>query len=124
MQAFDWDWERVRSEERDGFTVEVWVHPETDFVPEDAETRQKVMAGELDWFAVLVTASRAGITLGTASIGGCCYQNVGEFFADETGYYADLVQEAVEDAQNAIERLLDDCEREQKQLDAQEGEKW
>lgn len=113
----------VRSEERDGFRVDARVTYES-LGCVDYDTLVRIRMEELLFFSVTVTASRAGITFGSAFLGGCIYKEVDEFFADENGYYADLVQEAVEEAKNALKRLLDDCEREQKQIDAQEGEKW
>jgi hypothetical protein len=98
-------WELIDTQERDGFTLELHFTPEDD-APEghvasgddaaDAELCARIRHGDLLWFVARVTASRAGITLGTSYLGGCCYASAEEFIDCGYDYLAlDAIAEAI-----------------------------
>jgi len=103
-------WETAHKETRDGFDIVLSVTPE-DMPPdwdeteeERAETLQKIDDGTLAYFVARVEARVEGITLGTAYLGGCCYDSVAQF-VKEGYYYVDMVEEAVEEARTVIAKL-------------------
>lgn len=108
-------YEIIHTEERDGFTIELAVAPE-DFSPrgqfqnedgsDDEDTIQKIADGTYDWFQARVTASKAGIVLGTDYLGGCCYESARDFVTiEEGGYYTDMVRSAITEAKASLARL-------------------
>ena len=102
--------ETVHTENFAGFEIALALAPE-DMAPdwdfESEEDRQNTMRkidnGSLLWFVARVTASRAGVTLGTDYLGGCCYESVRDFLQD--AYYADMIDAAVKEARETIAEL-------------------
>ena len=104
-------WETAHSEARDGFDIVLSVTPE-DMPPdwdeteeERAETLRKINDGTWAYFVARVEARKEGITLGTAYLGGCCYDSVRQF-VEEGDYYGDMVDEAVDEARKVIAKLV------------------
>ncbi len=103
-------WETAHTEDRDGFEIVLSVAPE-DMPPdwdeteeERAETLRKINDGVWAYFVARVEARKEGITLGTACLGGCCYESVRQF-VEEGDYYGDMVYEAVDEARKVIAKL-------------------
>jgi len=103
-------WETAHKETRDGFEIVLSVKPE-DMPPhwdeteeERAETLRKINDGVWAYFVARVEARKEGITLGTAYLGGCCYDSVSQF-VKEGDYYGDMVDEAVDEARKTIAKL-------------------
>lgn len=101
----------IHTEERDGFTLSYRAFPEEDISPEDSfdiqdgdDTLERIEDGTYAWFRVEITASRAGIDLATAHLGGCCYDSE-EAFVTDSGYYADLCNEAIAEAKAKLAEL-------------------
>ena len=98
-------WELDDEQERDGFTIRTYVAPEdfaTDF--DDGEVLQGINDGLYVWFQVKVSAWKAGVELGTAYLGGCCYESTRDFI-QEGDYWEDMVEEAIAEAKKTIEEL-------------------
>jgi hypothetical protein len=103
-------WETAHTETAAGFEIVLSVTPE-DMPPdwdeteeELAETLRKIDNGTLAYFVARVEARKEGLTLGTTYLGGCCYDSVSQFVAS-SGYYGDMVEEAVEEARKTIAKL-------------------
>jgi len=104
-------WELIDTQERDGFTLELHFAPEDD-APEDhfatgddaadAELCARIRNGTLLWFVARVTASKAGIALGTSYLGACCYDSAGEFVNCS---YNDMALDAIAEARAALAAL-------------------
>ena len=71
-----------------------------------AETLRRIESGDLVYFIARVEACKEGIALGTAYLGGCCYDSV-EQFVGASDYYGDMVEEAVEEARARINRFTE-----------------
>jgi len=71
---------------------------------EKAETLRKIDDGTWAYFVARVEARKEEITLGTAYLGGCCYDSVSQF-VEYSDYYGDMVEEAVEEARTVIAKL-------------------
>ena len=106
MSAF----ETVHTENFAGFEIAVALEPECmepdwDFESEEdrQDTLRKIDNGTLLWFVARVTASRAGVVLGTDYLGGCCYESVQDFL--QGGYYPDMIDAAVKEAREKISQL-------------------
>ena len=104
-------WTRNHEETVDGFDIVLHTTGETeppdwDFESEEdrAETMRKIDDGTWDYFIARVTASKHGIVLGTDYLGGCCYDSVSQFVEDGD-YYKGMVQEAIEEARETLEKL-------------------
>lgn len=101
-------WQTIHAETRDGFEIVLSVAPETDdprdHFDDDGETAQAIADGRYEWFMARVEARRDGVTLGTDYVGGCCYESACNFI-DESGYYADMVDEAISEARDTLARL-------------------
>lgn len=100
--------ETIHTETRDGFDIVFSVAPE-DTPPEDLfddgdETISAIRAGRFCWFIARVEAKKAGITLATDYLGGCCYDNPAQFVADGD-YYADMVDAAITEARATVAKL-------------------
>jgi hypothetical protein len=95
---------------KDGFDIRYAVFPEhihpNDQFDDDGETARAIDAGEYEWFVACVTASKNGIELHDEYLGGCCYRTF-EDFMDESGYFDDMVAEAISMAKQRIESLAD-----------------
>lgn len=95
---------------KDGFDIRFCVFPELDHpnnqFDDDGETARAIDAGEYEWFVACVTASKNGIDLHDEYLGGCCYRTF-EDFMGESGYFDDMVAEAVSMAKQNIESLTD-----------------
>jgi hypothetical protein len=105
--------ESVYKETINGFEIDLSVTPENqapDWYFENDEQRdelyEKIDNGDLLWFVARVTASKNGIVLGTAYLGGCCYESINDFI-NEGGYWDDLVAEATTEAQAKIKLLTE-----------------
>lgn len=104
-------WELIDTQERDGFTLELHFAPEDD-APEghfatgddeaDAELCANIRNGVWLWFEARVTASKAGIALGTSYLGGCCYANAEEFIQCS---FDDMAHDAIAEARDTLAKL-------------------
>jgi hypothetical protein len=104
-------WETAHKETRDGFEIVLSVTPE-DMPPdwdeteeERAETLRKINDGVWVYFVARVEARKEGITLGTAYLGGCCYDSVAQFVKEDGDYYGGMVDDAIIDAKAMIQKL-------------------
>ena len=105
-------WENAHSEAREGFDIVLSVTPE-DMLPdwdeteeERAETLRKINDGVWAYFVARVEARKEGIILGTAYLGGCCYDSVRQF-VEEGDYYGDMVDEAMDEVWKLIAKLTE-----------------
>lgn len=93
---------------KDGFDIRFSVFPELDHpnnqFDDDGETARAIDAGEYEWFVACVTASKNGVELHDEYLGGCCYTSF-EAFMTESGYFDDMVAEAISMAKQNIESL-------------------
>ena len=98
-------WELDDEQERDGFTIRTYVAPE-DYAPDfdDGEVLQGINDGLYVWFQVKVSAWKAGVELGDAYLGGCCYESTKDFI-QEGDYWEDMVEEAIAEAKKTIKEL-------------------
>jgi hypothetical protein len=106
------NYETIHTEDTQGFHIVVSVTPE-DFHPSDCfdyeehemrEICRKIDAGLHAWFAVRVEAYKGGVFLGCDYLGGCLYDTPMQF-VKESGYYSDMVDNAVQDAKHTLEKL-------------------
>lgn len=99
------NWERIDTQDRDGFTIKTYIRPE-DFAPDfdDEEVIEGINEGLYLWFQVMVTASKADVELGREYLGGCCYEDAMDFIRDGD-YWEDMVAGAIAEARNVIEEL-------------------
>lgn len=109
-------WETIDTRTVKGFDIVCSVTPE-DIHPRDlfddteediAEMCRKIDAGLLDWFVVRVKASKHGIALGEAYLGGNLYDDARQFVTESGGYYEDLIAEAILSAKLSIEKLTEE----------------
>lgn len=110
----------LHTETYEGFEINFYAEPETEdptgyFASGDdaldAETVEMIRNGTYDWFVAKVTASKAGIVLGTDYLGGCCYDSARDFPTESGGYYEDMRDRAVSEALNTLESLC--CAKDQ-----------
>lgn len=106
-------WETIDRRKVDGFDIELAFSPEDEdprghFASGDDEMDQeiidKINSGEYLWFVARVTASKAGIVLGTDYLSGCCYSSADEFMVDN-GYYPDMIRGAISEAKKKLAEL-------------------
>jgi hypothetical protein len=102
------DFDLIHTEEREGFRIQFLAAPEdedpNDHFDDDGETARMISEGNYDWFIAQVTASKGGVTLGVEYLGGCCYESAGDFIRN-SGYYEDMVAEAIAQARNTLSDL-------------------
>ena len=106
-------YETIHTEDTRGFHVIFSVTTE-DFHPRDcfdetvediSEICSKIDAGLLSWFCARVEVYQQGILLGTDYLGGCLYESP-MHFVKESGYYDDMITEAITHAENNLEKLF------------------
>lgn len=101
-------YETIHTETRDGFDIVFSVAPEdTDprgFFDDDGEAVEAIRNGEFVWFIARVEVKKAGITLGTDYLGGCCYRSAYEFVTDGDCYH-DMVEQAMSEACDTLAAL-------------------
>ena len=101
-------YETIHTETRDGFDIVFSVAPEDtdprDLIDDDGEVTEAIRNGEFAWFIARVEVKKAGITLGTDYLGGCCYRSAHEFVTDGD-YYEDMVEQAMSEARNTLAAL-------------------
>ena len=112
-------WELIDTRERDGFEVALHFAPEDD-APEghfatgddaaDAYLCESIRCGDLLWFVARVTASRAGVALGTSYLGCCCYDSSAQFIDNS---YDDMADDAIAEARAMLAKLAEDYQGEQ-----------
>jgi len=105
--------ELIHLEEREGFTIHCYAQEE-DISPEghfasgddaaDAEIIRKIANADLAWFCAHVTASKEGIVLGSDYLGACCYKSTQDFITSND-YYADMVEEVIQQAKTTLKKL-------------------
>ena len=80
--------------------------PDWDFESEEdkQDTLRRIEQGDLVYFIARVQALKNGIVLGTAYLGGCCYESHMQF-VHASDYYADMVQSAVTEARETLTKL-------------------
>ena len=109
-------WETIDTRTVKGFEIVCAItyedtHPADHFddTEEDiAEMCRKIDAGLLSWFVVRVRASKHGIVLGEAYMGGNLYDDARQFVTESDGYYEDLIAEAILSAKLSIEKLTEE----------------
>ena len=80
------------------------MEPDWDMTPEEkADVYDKINRGVLLWFCARVEAKRAGITLGTDYLGGCCYDSIDDFIRGD--YFDDMTNQALEAAKRTIDAI-------------------
>lgn len=99
--------ELISTTEIDGFEIKFYAMPE-DMHPNDAfddggETAAAIHAGEYEWFMACVTASKAGVELGSDYLGACCYQSAADFV--EELYFEDMAAAAINEAREKLAEL-------------------
>jgi hypothetical protein len=102
-------WELIDEFEKDGFLIRTAADGETENPSDhfdDAETIRAICTGELEWFIVKVEALKAGIVLGTAYLGACCYKDCKDFINHDGDYHADMIAEAIDEAKAKIKELI------------------
>ena len=102
-------WELINTEKRDGFVIRFYATPEdvhpNDSFDDEGQTARDIDAGLYEWFTAKVTASMAGIDLGTDYLGCCCYPNVTDFMGEL--YYEDMVAAAIHQAREHLAALTE-----------------
>jgi len=104
-------YETIHTETAAGFNIVFSVTSEIDtpdWVFESEEDRQdlidRINDGRMAWFVARVQAFKNGILLGTDYLGGCCYDSPMQF-VNASDYYGEMVENAVAEAQEAVEQL-------------------
>lgn len=78
----------------------------SDDTPEQiAEMQKDLNSYNSVLFVAKVSAHKAGIELGTDYLGGCHYGRYEDFYREESGYFADMVQNAINEAKKTIELI-------------------
>jgi hypothetical protein len=105
------NWELMHTEMQDGFEIHLHFTPEDD-APEgyfasgddaaDAELCARIHSGVWLWFVARVTASKAGIALGTSYLGACCYASAAEFIDCS---FDDMALDAIAEARDTLAKL-------------------
>ena len=102
-------WELINTEERDGFAIRFYATPEhvhpDDCFDDAGQTARDIDAGLYHWFTAKVTASMAGIDLGTDYLGCCCYPTVTDFVGED--YFEDMVAAAIHQAKEHLAALAE-----------------
>lgn len=97
----------ISTTEQDGFEIKFYALPEdtdpTGSVDDDGETARQIEAGTLQWFIARVTASKAGVELGSDYLGGCAYESAEDFL--DCLYYPDMVDVAIAEAREKLAEL-------------------
>jgi hypothetical protein len=103
-------YETVHEETRDGFDIVLSFAPEH-YAPdwdmteeEKVDLFDRIDRGVLLWFMARVEVKKAGITLGSDYLGGCCYESVLDFMRG--GYYDDMIDAAMREARKTILELV------------------
>jgi hypothetical protein len=103
--------ELVHTLEKDGFKIDLYFlqeyeEPDWDFETEEEkqELLEDINCGNLLWFCAKVTASKKGIELAKDYLGGCCYKSVRDF-VENSGYFDDMVETVITEADNKIHEL-------------------
>lgn len=100
-------WELIDTQEGEDFTIRTYVAPEDSLYElefDDGEIIEGIRNGTYTWFQVKVSAWKAGVELGTAYLGGCCYESTKDFI-QEGDYWSDMVEEAIAEAKKTIKEL-------------------
>lgn len=102
--------ETVHTDDLNGFHIVLAFSPEHsapdwdfDTVEDEEELLRRIENGTMLWFCARVEAYRHGVLLGTDYLGGCCYESAKDFM--ENGYYADMVDNAINEAKDKITEL-------------------
>jgi len=103
--------ELVHQLEKDDFVIRLYLEPEDmvldwDFESEEdrQETLRKIEQGVYLWFVAHVVALKHGHELGHDYLGGCCYKSVKDF-VDDSDYFDDMVNTAIDDAKKTLKLL-------------------
>lgn len=105
-------WELIHTQERDGFALSLHFAPEDD-APEDHfgidndALAEGIRCGDLLWFVARVTASRAGVALGTSYLGCCCYDSSAQFIDNS---FDDMADDAIAEARATLAKLMEGVE--------------
>lgn len=104
-------YETIHTDTNSGFDIVFSAAPETDAPDWDFEndqdrqdTLRRINNGSLAYFIARVQAFKHGVLLGTDYLGGCCYDTPMQFVKDND-YYADMVQTAINEANQQIAKL-------------------
>jgi hypothetical protein len=105
-------YETIHTEDTQGFHIVFSVthedcHPRDCFDFDEQELSdlcEKIDRGFYSWFVARVDAYKHGILLGSDYLGGCLYESPMQF-VKESEYYSDMVDNAVQEAKDALERL-------------------
>ena len=113
------NWNLIETHSADGYTIKTYTAPETDdprdhfLVEGEAQMGlneslysviEDIEKGNLAWFKVKVEASKNDIVLSYDYLGGCCYQSEEEFL-DIDGYWTDMCEAVLSEAQQKIRDL-------------------
>ena len=106
------NYETIHTEDTRGFHVIFSVthedcHPRDCFGYEEEELTEicrKIDCGLLAWFVARVDVYQQGILLGSDYLGGCLYDTPMQFVR-ESEYYDDMVNNAIQDAKNSLEKI-------------------
>lgn len=100
-------WELIDTAQHDEFEVRFYAAPEQDspddYFDDDGETARLVADGLYQWFIARVAVFKAGVELGNAYLGACCYESPAQFL--DSIYYRDMVAEAFAEARAQLVAL-------------------
>ena len=122
MKNYLWmePWELVRKEQRGEFEIRFSITPDKDdpaeffaweTKDEDRDIVENIRVGKLLWFSARVTASKAGVVLGSEYLGGCCYENTDDFLSSSN--YESMAEFAIDEARETLVKLCG-CKKEGK----------
>lgn len=105
--------ETIEAGRRSGFDIAFEFYPEEldprdsfdDEVTDMKELWYKIETGQWQWFRVRCVASVNGINLGDDHLGGCLYDSY-EQFVDANDYAQDMIDQAVKEARNSVDRII------------------
>lgn len=106
-------YDTIYTEDTRGFYVIFSVTPDDrhprdcfDYTEEElADLCDKIDRGVYAWFDARVEVYQQGILLGSDFLGGCLYDSPMQFVR-ESEYYEDMVNNAISDAKNSLEKLF------------------
>lgn len=107
------DWTPITLPSNDGFDITLSFEPEDHvgsrrhFIEECGWTAEEYKSiANYYWFCAKVTASRGGVKLGSAYLGGCCHSSK-EDAKDLGGCLPHMIEEAVFEAKESLPILIE-----------------
>ena len=88
---------------------EEWVDKKTHYIKECgwSEEEYKKYGTGGKWFCAKVVAKKADIELSTQYLGCCHYDKISDFYHASSGYFDDMVAEAVAEAKEQLPKVID-----------------